>query len=121
MDENMNSAGGQNMSGGNQNPSGGTGGGNDKGMAIIAYIIFFIPLIVGHRSPFVTYHTNQGTILFLAAIIGNIVLGIIPVLGWILLPFYNLAIVVLMVMGIINAAGDKMKPLPLIGHLQIIK
>ena len=97
------------------------GGNNDKGMAIIAYIIFFIPLLVGHRSPFVTYHTNQGTILFIVAILGQIILAIIPIIGGILTLLYSLAIIVLVIMGIMNAARDKMKPLPLIGHFNIIK
>ena len=31
-------------------------------MAIIAYILFFVPLLTGDRkkSPFVKFHTNQG-------------------------------------------------------------
>ena len=34
----------------------------NKGMAIVAYILFFVPLITGDhlKSPFVQFHTNQG-------------------------------------------------------------
>ena len=48
-------------------------------MAILAYILFFIPLLAGeHRkSPFVKYHTNQGTVLALFAIAWGIVSGIL--------------------------------------------
>jgi uncharacterized membrane protein len=49
--------------------------------------------------------------------VGNIVLGIIPVLGWILMPFYNIGILVLGIIGLINGFGGKVKHLPVIGKL----
>ena len=71
--------------------------------------------------------------LFLAAIaawIANMILAavliFIPVLGWILIMLLHFAvligILVLVVMGIINAANGVCKPLPLIGNrLTLIK
>jgi uncharacterized membrane protein len=48
--------------------------------------------------------------------------GIIPFLGWfIILPLGELFILILAIMGIINAAKGEMKPLPLIGGFNIIK
>jgi len=93
----------------------------NKGMAIVAYIIFFIPLLAAKDSPFAMYHANQGLTLFLAAVAVNIVFTIIPIIGWILLPFANLAIVVLAILGIINAANGTTKPLPLIGSITLLK
>jgi uncharacterized membrane protein len=61
----------------------------NKVMAILSYIIFFIPLLVGahKQSKFVKFHANQGTILGLGAIAFGIVYGIITaILGAILLP-----------------------------------
>jgi uncharacterized membrane protein len=108
-------------------------------MAIVAYVFFFIPLFTGaHKnSNFVKYHTNQGTILaifsfaigiviiILTAILTAIatatfsfrVLMIIPIIS-VLLWLIPLALVIL---GIINTATGKMKPLPVIGKLTIIK
>ena len=42
----------------------------NKGMAIIAYVLFFVPLITGDykKSPFVKFHTNQGTLLAIVAV-----------------------------------------------------
>ena len=42
----------------------------NKGMAIIAYLLFFVPLITGDykKSPFVKFHTNQGTLLAIVSI-----------------------------------------------------
>jgi uncharacterized membrane protein len=93
----------------------------NKVMAILAYIIFFIPLLAARDSRFAMYHANQGLLLFLTAVAVNIVLGIIPVIGWILLPFANLAILVFVVIGIINAANGENKPLPLFGHITLLR
>lgn len=93
----------------------------NKGMAILAYIIFFIPLLAAKESKYAMYHANQGLILFLAAVVCNVVGAIIPFIGWFLiLPIAYLAIIVLAIIGIINAAQGKMKPLPLIGNFTLI-
>lgn len=90
--------------------------------AILAYIIFFIPLLAARESRFAMYHANQGLILFLAALALNIVGTIVPVIGWfIILPLGNLAVLACVVLGIINAAQGQLKQLPLIGRFQLIK
>lgn len=44
--------------------------GKNIGMAIVAYIIFFIPLLTeAKKDPFVKYHVKQGLVLFIAWII----------------------------------------------------
>ncbi len=94
----------------------------NKAMAILSYIIFFIPLIAARESKFALYHANQGLVLFLAAVVINIVGGIVPFIGWfIILPFGWIAVVILAIIGIINASKGLMKPLPLIGGITIIK
>ena len=116
---------------------------NNKGMAIVAYLLFFIPLLTGDykKSHFVKFHTNQGTVLFLTAaalgIVWSIIWGIAirgiyrggyysyswgawgfaSLLSWLVW----LLLLAFWVIGIINAAGGKMKPLPLIGKITIIK
>lgn len=94
----------------------------NRGMAIIAYILFFVPLLAAKDSNFAKYHANQGLLLLICAIAVNIVGSIIPFLGWFLiLPIGGLCILVLLVIGIMNAAGGKAKTLPVIGNFQIIK
>lgn len=91
-------------------------------MAILAYIIFFIPLIAARDSRFAMYHGNQGFVLFLAAVVINILGGIIPFIGWfIILPFGWIAVLIFAIIGIINASKGEMKPLPVIGGITIIK
>ena len=99
----------------------------NKAMAIIGYIIpilFFIPLLSeeSKKSPFAKFHANQQLMLLIAAIIVNVVGGIIPIIGWfILLPIGSIILIILAIMGIINAAKGAIKKLPIIGGYEIIK
>ena len=94
----------------------------NKVMAILAYIIFFIPLLAAKESKFAMYHANQGLILFLAAVIINVVGAIIPIIGWlIIIPLGNLAVLVWAILGIVKAAGGKVAPLPMIGKYNLLK
>jgi len=108
-------------------------------MAILAYIIFFIPLIAGtHKtSPYVKFHTNQGTVLFIACVAFSIAYSILyAILSAILLGAFAWGLwaiistifgllwllpLVMVILGIINAATGKVKPLPIIGKFTIIK
>ena len=94
---------------------------SNKVMAILAYfgILFLIPLFAAKESPFARYHTTQGFVLFLFMVVFNI-LAWIPKLGWISYIGYLIGFV-FFIIGVINAAGGKMKPLPLIGNITLIK
>ena len=98
----------------------------NKAMAIIGYILpilFFIPLVTDAKnSVFAKFHANQQLNLLLAAILVNIVGGMIPVIGWFIIwPLGSIALLVFAVMGIISAAKGEMKALPLIGGFSLIK
>ncbi|WP_181349671.1 DUF4870 domain-containing protein [Thalassobacillus sp. CUG 92003] len=95
---------------------------DNKGMGILAYIIFFIPLLAAKESKFAMYHANQGLLLLLTAVGVNVVGTIIPIIGWLfILPFGNLLVFILAIIGIISAAKGEMKPLPVIGKYTLIK
>lgn len=94
---------------------------NNKVYAILAYIIFFIPMIAAKDSKFAMYHANQGLTLFLLYLACQIVFRIIPFLGWVLIPLAGLFCLALAIIGIINAANGEMKPLPLIGQYTLLK
>lgn len=112
---------------------------DNKLMGILAYILFFIPLLAGPKdSKFVKYHTNQGLVLFIATIAWVIIerilssilvtlflrvyliWGLISAILWIL-SLLTYIFVVLAIIGIINAANGVKKPLPVIGNIQILK
>jgi len=104
----------------------------NKTMGILAYLIFFLPLIACPQSPFGKFHANQGLLVLILSVGGSIVLGILQaivlaifwVLGilftliWIVFP---ILILVLVIMGMVSASKGEMKPLPIIGKFTIIK
>ena len=85
---------------------------SNKTMAGLAYLIFFLPLIVCPQSKYAKFHANQSLILLIFAIMGNIILGIIPIIGWILLPVFALLVFILAIMGLVNGFSGKAKRLP---------
>lgn len=101
----------------------------NRAFAIISYlwILFVVGLIAAPNSKFAKYHANQGLVLFLASIIasvGCVIIGFIPLVNMILMlavPLLWLGGLVLMILGIVNAAGGHCKPLPMIGHYELIK
>lgn len=98
----------------------------NKPMAIIAYILFFIPLLTGDckKSPFVKYHTNQGTVLIIVSFVFTILSGIlssIPFVGGIFLLVSLFVNIAPRILGIINVMHGKKEPIPVIGKITIIK
>ena len=93
----------------------------NKTMAGLAYLLFFLPLITCPESRYAKFHANQALILVIVAIAGNIILGIIPVIGWIIMPIFAIGTLILGIMGLINGFGGKSKRLPIIGKYDILK
>lgn len=106
---------------------------NNKVMAVLAYIIFLIPLFAAKESRFARYHTNQGIVLLIAEIVSKIILNIFEkilfaisleaglLLGSPIGIVVNIFFIVLWIIGIIHACKGEMKALPLIGGITIVK
>lgn len=98
----------------------------NKVMAILAYLswLVLIPLFAAKESKFARYHVNQGLVLAITEIVWWIVSGIltaiIPILS-LVLGIVNIVFVIMLIIGIINAANGKAKELPVIGKFRIIK
>ena len=92
----------------------------NKVMALLAYIIFLIPLLAAKDSKFARFHTNQGLVLFIGGILSSVIAAI-PIIGWIIAPIAGIIITILAVIGIVNALGGKAKELPIIGKFKILK
>ena len=79
------------------------------------------------NSKFAKFHANQGLVLFLASLVasvGCLVIGFIPFVNMVLvlvMPLLWIGWLVLVMLGIVNAAGGQCKPLPVIGHFELIK
>lgn len=92
----------------------------NRWIAAVSYLLFFLPLLAAKQSRFAMFHANQGLTLLLTAIAANIVLGWIPIVGAFLLALCNLGLLVLAIVGILNATNGLMKPLPVIGSVKIL-
>lgn len=93
-------------------------GQKNTGMAVVAYILFFIPLLTDAKNdPFVKFHVKQGLVLFIGWIIVWVLGWFISYLLWPILSLLDLALFVLLVVGIINAINGKMEPLPVVGKM----
>ena len=101
----------------------------NKLMGILAYIhiLVLIPIFAAKDSKFARLHANQGLVLFIAAVIFEILMG---ALSWI--PIVNIIIFIigglghlcwlaLVIIGILNVANGKAKELPIIGKFRILK
>lgn len=98
---------------------------NVKTVAAVAYlgITFFVPLLTNPESDFARFHANQGLLLLITGTVVNILGGMLMVvlIGLVILPLGNLFVLILFIMGLINAMNGEKKPLPLIGGIQLIK
>ncbi len=94
----------------------------NKWICVLAYLIFFVPLLVDGQNSDYKFHANQGLNLFLLSLIVNVVGWLIPVIGWlIVLPVGGIACLVFWIMGSLNAINEQNKPLPLIGSIELLK
>ena len=93
----------------------------NKTMAGLAYLLFFLPLISCPESRYAKFHANQGLILLITGVAGSMILGFIPIFGWMLIPFFSLGILILGIIGLVNGFGGKAKRLPLIGKFTLLK
>lgn len=100
----------------------------DKTAAILAYItlIGYIVAIVMHgnnKTKIGSYHLKQATGLILFSIaswLALMIIAFLPFIGFLILflsPVLWILILVLVIMGVINAANGAMKPIPVLGTL----
>ena len=90
---------------------------DEKVLAAIAYIwvLCLVPLLTKKDSEYCQFHAKQGLVLFIASF-AVMVLGMIPILGWlIILPLGWIAIVILSILGIVNALQGKRWKMPYLG------
>ncbi|MCT4620083.1 MAG: hypothetical protein N4A62_11915 [Marinisporobacter sp.] len=94
----------------------------NKWICVLAYIIFFIPILVDGNNEEYKFHTNQGLNLFIFAFAISIIGSFVPVIGWfIILPIGEIFCLVLAIMGMVNAYNERMKEIPIIGKYRLIK
>jgi uncharacterized membrane protein len=90
---------------------------DNKLLAIIGYlgILCLLPLLLAKNSAFAQFHGKQALVLLIAWVLLCVV-GMVPILGWIVAFFGNILGLVLMIVGMVNAGKGEMKELPWIGQ-----
>ncbi len=106
-------------------PSAPAPGGEDKTVAIIAYLtlIGFIVAIIIHmnkKTKLGAFHLRQMLGFFLtgiAVVFCEFILVFIPILGWLCILALWASMLVLWILGLIAAINGEMKPMPVVGPL----
>ena len=93
---------------------------SDNAAGALAYVtiipaIIFLVVEPFNKNSYVRFHSWQSIFLFIAACAVNIVLAVIPIIGWILIPFVSLAFLIIWVIAVLKALNGKRFKLPLIG------
>lgn len=90
-----------------------------KTMALIAYITIFGLLIAyitnnDKKNPFTAYHIRQSLGLGLTGI-ALMIVNWLPYIGWLIGMIGGIALLVLWVLGLVNAINGKEEPIPVVG------
>ena len=90
----------------------------NKGMAVLSYIgiLVLIPLLAKKDSKFAQFHAKQGLVIFIGEVIISVI-GVIPFIGWLIWFVGWIFLVVISIMGIVNALKGQAKELPVVGGL----
>ena len=102
---------------------------SNKIMAVLSYlgILVLVPVFAAKNSPFARFHANQGIVLAISEIVINLVISVLsgfPAIGWLFTligGIADVAFLVFVIIGIINAVNGKAKELPVIGKIRILK
>lgn len=102
-----------------------TTGGNEKLMGAVAYLGWWVTglvlLLVEKKNEYIRFHAMQSTIVFGAVTLLYIVLGIVPILGWlvafILSPFIGLLAFILWLVLMWKAYNGERYKLPYFGEV----
>ena len=91
-----------------------------KSIAWLSYIgiLIIIPILLQKDNSYTKFHIKQGLVLLIASIIWSIVnffFGFIPIIGLIIPLLGWIFLMVLSIIGIINAIQGKEAELPLVG------
>lgn len=94
---------------------------NDNLMGAVAYLGWFVTglilLLVTKQSKFVRFHAMQSTLFFGGIFIANVILGFVPILGWLVGLALSLASFVLWIVLMWKAFQGEMYKLPYVGEI----
>jgi uncharacterized membrane protein len=88
-----------------------------SGLAYVTIIPAIIFLVVApyNQKAEIRFHCWQSIFLGVGCIVIDIVLSMIPVVGWIILPFFGLLILIVWILCMVKAFGGQRFNIPVIG------
>ncbi|MEK7068092.1 MAG: DUF4870 domain-containing protein [Patescibacteria group bacterium] len=86
---------------------------DNKIIASLSYIFILclVPLLLKRRSDFAQFHARQGLTITVAWFV-SWVIGIVPILGWLISFLANLALLVISIMGVIKTLDGQTWKIP---------
>lgn len=105
----------------------------NKFMAILAYfgILVIIPILAAKDSKFARFHSNQGLVLCITAILyslayqifAGVIISISYHLSWMvgIVGLLGVVLLIWFIIGIVNASKGRAKELPFIGHFKLLR
>ena len=88
-----------------------------SGLAYITFIPAIIFLVVApyNQKASIRFHCWQSIFLGIACVVIDVVLTMIPFIGWIVLPLFGLGVLILWIMCVVKAFQGQKFVIPLIG------
>jgi uncharacterized membrane protein len=95
---------------------------SDNAAGALAYVtiipaIIFLIVEPYNKNSYIRFHSFQSIFVGVAVFAIDIVLGMIPVIGWIIIPFFLLAFLVVWIILVMKALKGERFKLPVIGDL----
>jgi uncharacterized membrane protein len=93
---------------------------SDNAAGALAYVtlipaIIFLIVEPYNKNSYIRFHSWQCIFLCIVAFAVHLVLSLIPVIGWILVPFVSLGFLILWIIVLLKALKGERFQLPLIG------
>ena len=94
---------------------------SETAAGVVAYITF-IPAIIFlamepyNRSSFIRFHAWQSIFFGIVAIAANVILGLIPIIGWLLLVPLGLVFLIIWILVMMKASKGERFKIPFIGN-----
>jgi uncharacterized membrane protein len=97
------------------------GGLSENAAGVVAYItiipaIIFLVMVPYNRSSFIRFHAWQSIFFGITVAVVHFVLGVIPILGWLLLLPVGVAFLILWIFVMIKASKGERYKIPFIGN-----
>jgi uncharacterized membrane protein len=93
---------------------------SDNAAGALAYVtiipaIIFLIVEPYNKNSYVRFHSWQSIFLGIAAFAIEMILSIIPIVGWIIIPFFLIGFLIVWIIVLLKASKGERYKLPLIG------